>query len=136
MAKDILDFVCAVVIGTVSWFFGGIDGFMKVLITLSIVDYMSGVFKAARRHELSSRAGFNGIATKVMIFSFVGIGHLLDKYMLGDTATVRTAICLFYIGNEGISILENAEALNVPFPDVLKKNFLHMKDKHEEKDDK
>ena len=70
MVKDIMDFMWAVIIGIVSWFFGGIDGFMKVLITLSIVDYMSGVFKAARRHELSSRAGFNGIATKVMIFFF------------------------------------------------------------------
>ncbi len=61
------------------------------------------------------------------MFSFVGIAHILDKYMLGDTQALRTAVCLFYIGNEGLSIIENADNLGVPFPKALKDRFLGLK---------
>ena len=69
------------------------------------------------------------------MFSFVGIAHLLDKYLLGDSQALRVAVALFYIGNEGISIIENADALGVPFPKVLKDKFLGLKEnsKAEEK---
>ena len=132
-----INFALGSIIGLAGWFFGGLDGFVKVLLTLTIVDYFSGLAAAIWiKHNLSSAAGFKGISKKCLMFSFVGIAHILDKYMLGDTQALRTAVCLFYIGNEGLSIIENADALGVPFPKTLKDKFLGLKETHEHKGDK
>ena len=63
--------------------------------------------------------------------SFVGIAHLLD-----GTRALRTAVCLFYVGNEGISIIENADILGVPFPRILKDKFLGFKQHREDDKEK
>ena len=123
-----LDFVAGGIIGLVSWFFGGLDGFVRVLLTFTVIDYLSGMAAAIFvKHNLSSAAGFKGIFRKCLMFSFVGIAHVLDKHLLGDSQILRTAVCLFYIGNEGLSIIENADALGVPFPKMLRDKFLELK---------
>ena len=128
MNDTALDFALASIIGVMGWFFGGLDGFVKVLLTFTVIDYLSGIAVAIWiKHNLSSSAGFKGISRKCLMFSFVGIAHVLDKYMLGDTQLLRTAVCLFYTGNEGLSIIENADALGVPFPKALKDKFLELK---------
>ena len=132
MNDTVIDFSLASLVGLIGWFFGGLDGFVKVLLVFASIDYLSGIAAGAWvRHNLSSAAGFKGIARKCLMFSFVGIAHVLDKYMLGDTQVLRTAVCLFYIGNEGISIIENADALGVPFPQILREKFLELK-KHKD----
>ncbi len=128
MFEDFVDFVLYCVVGFVGYFFGGLDGFVKVLIILSVIDYLSGLCVGYAKHNLSSSTGFKGIARKVMIFALVGISHLIDKEFLNDTATLKTAVCLFYIGNEGISILENAHKLGIPLPNVLIKHFKQFKE--------
>ena len=131
MTDDLLDFLLGSIVGMAGYFFGGLDGFMQVLIILTVIDYISGVMAAGVKGELSSREGFNGIKRKVLIFAFVGISHVIDKNFLGDTATVRTAVCFFYIGNEGMSIFENADKLGIPLPKILIKNFKQFKEEHE-----
>ena len=134
MNDTVLDFTLASIVGLAGWFFGGLDGFVKVLLTFAIIDYLSGIAVAVWvKNNISSSIGFKGITKKCLMFSFVGIAHVLDKYLLGDTQVLRTAVCLFYIGNEGISIIENADALGVPFPQVLRDKFLGLKEHHEEK---
>ena len=122
-----IDFLAGGIIGVFGWFFGGIDGFVKVLLTFAVIDYISGIAAATWvRHNLSSAKGFKGIFRKCLMFSFVGIAHVLDKYMLGDSQLLRTAVCVFYIGNEGLSIIENADALGVPFPQMLRDKFKEL----------
>ena len=135
MVEDIIDFIFGCLVGMAGYFFGGLDGFMQVLIILTIVDYISGICVGISRHNLSSSKGFNGIARKVFIFSLVGISHVIDKHFMGDTATLRTAVCLFYIGNEGMSIFENADKLGIPLPKILIKNFKQFKEEHEHYDE-
>ena len=120
MIKDIIDFVIGCIAGLLSWFFGGIDGFIEVLLTFTIIDYLSGVAAAYMRHELSSEEGFKGIAKKILIFTLVGVAHMIDKNLLSNSEALKTAVCLFYVGNEGISILENAVHLGLPVPESLK----------------
>lgn len=130
-----VNFGLGAIVGLFGWFFGGLDGFFKVLLTFAIIDYFSGLSVAIFvNHNLSSSVGFKGITKKCLMFSFVGIAHILDKYLLGGTRALRTAVCLFYIGNEGISVIENADALGVPFPQMLKDRFLGLKEnKHADK---
>ena len=64
--------------------------------------------------------GFKGICRKVLIFTLVGIGNILDVYVLGGTGVLRTAVIFFYLSNEGVSLLENAAHLGLPIPEKLK----------------
>ena len=124
MNDQLHEFIISSLVGLLGWFFGGLDGFFKVLITFAVVDQISGVCAAGVQGKISSEAGFKGIARKVIMFLFVGISHVIDKHILVNSDALRTAVCLFYIGNEGISIIENAEILGVPIPAFLRGKFL------------
>ena len=63
-----------------------------------------------------------------------GVANIIDVHMLGNSATLKTAVCLFYIGNEGISIVENAEKLNVPIPKFLHGKFLSFTEENAKAD--
>ena len=133
LIETTIDFAFGGSIGLMSWFWGGKDGFIMVLLAFSVIDQLSGLAAGWTEHKLSSETGFKGIACKIMIFAFVGMAHLTDKYLLGDSDSLRTAVCMFYIGNEGISILENADRLGLPFPDYFKSRFLSMRKKTKKK---
>ncbi len=84
----------AVIGGVLNWFFGEMSFMLYVLIALAVCDYVTGVFCAAIKKELSSAVGFKGIAKKAIMFIFVGIGHLFDRLMqTGDV--LRTAAVFF-----------------------------------------
>ncbi len=136
MIEDILDFVLGCIAGVLCWFFGGIDGPVKVLLTFAVIDYLSGVSAAYVRHELSSKEGFDGIMRKIQMFALVGIAHVIDKNLLGDTEALKTAVCLFYVGNEGISILENAVKSGLKVPEALREKLHKFTEKDEKHDDK
>lgn len=103
-----------------SWFLGGADGFLYVLIAFVIIDYITGVINAIISKALSSEIGFKGICKKVMIFILVGVAHLIDLFILQEGTAIRTAVIFFYLANEGISILENSAKLGLPIPKKLK----------------
>ena len=79
--------------------------------------------------KLSSAVGFKGICRKVLIFVLVGIGNLVDVYVLGQEGVLRTAVIFFYLSNEGISFLENAGRLGLPIPAKLKDVLEQLHDK-------
>lgn len=102
------------------WFLGGSDGFLYTLIAFTVIDYIAGVMCAVVDKKLSSAVGFRGIFRKVLIFTMVGIGNIIDMYVLGTAGALRTAVIFFYLSNEGISLLENAAHLGLPVPHKLK----------------
>lgn len=103
----------------VSGFLGGMDGIMYALISFISVDYITGVAVAIKRHRLSSEVGFWGLVRKVCILLLVGIAHYIDCYVLNDGDVIRTVVSMYYIGNEGVSILENCGNLGLPLPPKL-----------------
>lgn len=105
--------------GFVGYFLGGLDGFLYALVAFVVIDYLTGVMCAIHDKTLSSQVGFTGICRKVLIFALVGIGNIVDVYVLGEPGVLRTAIIFFYLSNEGVSLLENAGHLGLPIPDKL-----------------
>ena len=106
--------------GFIGWFLGGVDGFLYALIAFTVIDYITGVMCAITDKNLSSSIGFKGICRKVLIFTLVGIGNIVDVYVLGQGGVLRTAVIFFYLSNEGVSILENSAHLGLPIPEKLK----------------
>ena len=106
--------------GFLGWFLGCVDGFLYALIAFTVIDYITGVMCAITDKNLSSSIGFKGICRKVLIFTLVGIGNIVDVYVLGQGGVLRTAVIFFYLSNEGVSILENSAHLGLPIPEKLK----------------
>lgn len=106
--------------GFLGWFLGGVDSFLYALIAFTVIDYITGVMCAITDKNLSSSIGFKGICRKVLIFTLVGIGNIVDVYVLGQGGVLRTAVIFFYLSNEGVSILENSAHLGLPIPEKLK----------------
>ena len=115
--------------GFLGWFLGGVDGFLYALIAFTVIDYVTGVMCAIADKNRSSEVGFKGICRKVLIFTLVGIGNILDIYVLGQAGILRTAVIFFYLSNEGVSLLENSAHLGLPIPEKLKDVLAQLHDK-------
>ncbi|WP_078379305.1 phage holin family protein [Sutcliffiella halmapala] len=121
-----MDKYTAIYVGTVSFLgsvasflYGGFSMLLLFLIAFVVVDYVTGILAAFVEKKLSSRVGFKGIAQKIFIFALVSIAHVLD-IILGTTV-IKDVTILFYLVNEFISIMENANRMGVPIPEILKK---------------
>lgn len=106
--------------GIAGWLFGGFDSLIYALIAFVALDYVTGVLLAVHDKKLSSEIGFKGICKKAMIFALVAVGHVIDQHVICTGSTLRTMLILFYLSNEGISILENAGAIGIPLPQKLR----------------
>lgn len=129
--RDIWTFIqmaFAAIGGWLGWFLGGYDGFLYALIAFVVIDYILGVMCAILEKHLSSDVGARGIFKKVVIFSLVGIAHIIDQNIIGDGGVLRTAVIFFYLSNEGISIIENSTRIGLPVPEKLKEILEQLKD--------
>ena len=101
---------------------------MYTLLVFVVVDYITGIMCAVLDKKLSSEIGFRGIFKKVLIFTLVAIGHIIDENVIGDGSVIRTAVIFFYLSKEGISILENVVHIGWPVPQKLKDVFVQLGD--------
>lgn len=116
-------------------YLGGWDSALKVLVAMMAADYLTGVLVALIWHKsnktddgtLSSKAGFKGLCKKGVIILIVWLAVLLDDAMGANY--VRTAVMLFFISNEGVSLLENIGLMGVPYPQFLQKALQALRDK-------
>ena len=132
MNDEVSEFMIAGIVGLAGWFFGGLDGYIKVLIACTVIDYITGILRAGKEREISSRVAFDGIKRKITMFLLVGLANIVDFHLLDSKQAFRVAIILFYIGNEGISIIENADRLGVPIPKFLRGRFLEFSKKNQQ----
>ena len=130
------------VIGAVGAFianlFGGWDAGLTTLVIFMVIDYLTGfivagIFHKSKKTEngaLSSKAGLQGIAKKVMMLLMVLVAVRLD--ILTGTDYIRDAVIIALCGNELISIIENAGLMGVPIPRKLKEAIEVLSRKGEE----
>lgn len=119
---------------TFCWFIGKYDGIFYTLVAFITADYISGVACAIYERKLSSEVGFRGIAKKVLIIILVGIANLLDMYVLKTADILRVIVGMYYIANEGLSIVENAVRLGLPVPKKLRDVLVQLKNKGDTED--
>lgn len=124
------NFLLAVFAGIGSIFaqwLGGWDMFLKTLILFMVVDYITGiavafVFRKSDKTEnggASSRECYKGIVKKMCILALVGVSVSVDS--LAGSNYIRSATIFFFLGNEGLSILENIGLMGMKYPAFIKK---------------
>lgn len=133
--------ICAsmgIVGGLVASLFGGWTASLTTLLIFMMIDYASGLIVAGVFHKspktetgaLESRAGFKGLIRKFMILLFVLIGYRLDVAV--GTSYIKDAVCIAFIANELLSIVENAGLMGIPIPAVVTNAIDILKKKTEE----
>ena len=123
-------------LGAVGGFlFGEITGLFWAVIAMMAIDYITGVILAVVNRRLSSKVGFRGIAKKLCIIMLMAVAHVIDAAVIGTGAGLMTAVQLFFLANEGISILENAAALGLPIPNKLRGVLEQLRTENDKEDD-
>lgn len=104
---------------------GGFDASIVTLLVFMSIDYITGLIVAAAKKSpksksggLSSKAGLKGLIKKCVIFMLVLVAVRLDLTL--GTKYIRDAVCIGFMVNELISIIENAGLLGVPMPLAIK----------------
>lgn len=131
--------------GAVISFFTGIPAIMWVLIGVMSLDYVTGLIcgwvgKSPKTESggLSSRAAFEGLMRKCMILLVVLLAWLLDYAVAAGAgvsfSAVTGAVCLWFIASEGVSVLENAAAMELPVPKILTRALEIMRSEGEKTD--
>ncbi len=135
--KEGICFVTGAVGSFIASLFGGFDAAMVTLLIFMAVDYISGmivagVFKKSQKTKngaLESGTGWKGLCRKGMTLVIVLIAVRLD--MVIKTNYIRDMVCIAFIANETISIIENAGLMGVPVPAVITKAIEVLKEKSE-----
>lgn len=123
--------------GGIAALFGGWTSAMTTLIIFMVIDYATGIIVAGVFHRsgksksgaLESRAGFKGLCRKGMILLILLVACRFDL-MLG-TGYIKDCVCIAFVVNETLSIIENAGLMGVPIPQVLIKAIDVLKAKEE-----
>lgn len=122
------------VLGTgATMFLGGWDVILKVLIFCMVVDYATGLAGAIRTKTVNSEVMFWGGVRKAVILVVVALAVMLDQLVGNDSPVFRTLALYFYVGREGLSIVENLGILGVPLPGFVGKVLAQLQEKGEQK---
>lgn len=125
--KTIFNSIFAVGGTFLTWIFGGWDLAIQILVSMMVIDYITGVIVAYINKEVDSRVGFRGICRKLLIMIVLIVAVLLDR-LFGQGWIFRTVTCYFFIANEGISILENIAKCGIPLPSKLMDKLVQLKE--------
>ena len=117
---------------------GGWDHAIIALCAFMAIDYETGlvvaaVFHASKKSDsgaLKSHAAFKGLLKKCMILLLVVVANLLDQQI--GASYIRDGVCIAFMVNEVISIVENASLMGLPIPKVITNALDILKAKQEE----
>lgn len=105
---------------------------LTILVAFMVIDYLTGIIKGAINGGLRSAIGFKGVLRKSTIMLVIILAHMLDLLVNDNTPIFRTMAVFFYVGNEGISIIENLGLIGVPVPTKLKQYIQQLSNEETE----
>lgn len=132
--QDMVTGIAGAGIGVVVNLLGGFDILLQALIVAVCIDVATGLGKAISAKDLNSNSAYWGGVKKVSVFFVVALAVVLDRVVAtyaGENApqALRTLTVGFYLGVEGISILENVSAMGVPIPTPVLKALTFLRDR-------
>ena len=142
MTWDKIVKLLAGVAGAIAGLFGEWTTMLTILVVLMATDYISGWIVAwcgrspkTEGGGLSSKVGFIGIAKKGFIMILILLATMLDRAIGSGSTVFQSSLVLYYIANEGLSILENAALMGVRFPEKMKRALEALREKEDKPPD-
>ncbi|REK69352.1 phage holin family protein [Paenibacillus paeoniae] len=127
--------VIAAVGTTIAAALGGWDVALKILLFAMVFDYVTGVLAAVRDKRLDSDIMLWGGIRKLVVGGVIAFAVLLDQFFGNDAPVIRTIAFYFYLGREGLSIVENLGKLNILVPPGIKDKLQQLKGKEDVRND-
>lgn len=123
----------------VAYLLGGWNEAIITLLLFMLIDYVTGLIVAGVFHQskktesgtLESRAGWKGLIKKGMTLLIIVVANRLDIQL--GTSFIKDGVCIAFISNEVISIIENAGLMGLPIPEALNNAIHILKEKEGEK---
>lgn len=97
------------------------------------MDILTGILKGWYFRDWRSKRLREGLITKVGYLVIVAVVTQLD--ILLEEPVLRTMVIWFYIGVEGLSIVENMAEMGIPVPKSIVDRLAVMKNGIEREDD-
>lgn len=121
--------------GVASYLVGGIDATIQTLLIFMLIDYITGLLLAGVFHHspktesgcLESKASWKGLIRKGVTLLIVVVSVRLDMQL--GTTYIRDGVCIAFIVNEALSIIENAGLMGVPIPSAIANAIEVLKNK-------
>jgi len=118
--------IAAAVGTTIAASLGGWDIALRLLIICMVLDYVTGLLGAIKQRKVDSEIMFWGGIRKGIVLAVILLAVQLDEFMGNGSPVFRTIALYFYIGREGLSIIENLGVLNVLVPGAIKERLQQL----------
>lgn len=105
--------------------------YIQILFWIIMFDILSGYIKAFKLKTFDSKTSTNGLLRHILVFSVVTFTALYARALGHREIGITT--CLFFMMSYVGSLLENWEALGLPFPEALKPYINQMRKQQEKK---
>lgn len=140
--KSTICAVFGVIGGGIAYLFGGWDSSLVTLLIFMLADYVTGLIVAGVFHKskktdtgnLDSRVGWKGICKKFVTLLFIIVAHRLDLQM--GTLFIKDAVCIAFITNEALSLVENAGLMGIPIPKAIREAIAVLHKENEQSPDR
>lgn len=109
--------------------FGGWDRMIQALLAAMAIDFLLGILSAVKSGTVNSHTMFWGGVNKILVLVFVAFGVVLDGALGLSEPYIRTVVIWFYLGREGLSIVENYGKMGLPLPSVVVGILEQLKEK-------
>lgn len=136
--KKILCTLIGIIGGGIHYFVYECNISIQTLLIFMSIDYVTGmanaiVFKKSPKSKmgtLNSSVGWKGLCKKGMMILYILVGIRLD--ILLEVNYIADMVCIGFITNELISIIENAGIMGIPLPTILDKVIDILKERQNE----
>lgn len=117
------------------FFYSGDMKFLYFLMILMCVDIVTGLAKAIKNENLWSKKSLRGTAKKMLIFCIIILANIIDM-ILNLNGALLTMTVLYYIANEGLSIVENCAEMGILVPEEIRNKLevINEETKEDKKD--
>lgn len=135
--KNYFCIACGSIGSFIAYMLGGWDEAIITLLIFMFIDYLTGmicagVFHQSKKSEsgaLESGAGWKGLIKKGVTLLIIVVANRLDMQL--GTDYIRTAVCIGFMVNELLSIIENCGLMGLPLPSAITKAIELLKEKGE-----
>ena len=120
-----------------SFLVGGVDKLITALLIFVALDYLTGLIAAWKTATLDSKKGFEGIKRKIVMLLIVILAHWIDVSIFG-VSTCRSMVIFAYLGNEGLSIVENLDRMGYSeyIPAFIRDKLVQLRNEKESLSDR
>lgn len=104
--------------GEFMFLFKTIDIHLKYLISLVILDFFTGLFKAYLKKKTNRSISAKGIFKKISYFVVIWVSVIID-HTLNMKEVLRNIVIYSFLLSEMISILKNCTEMGIRLPKIL-----------------